>query len=60
MEGLPVVVVEHSMEEKDLEKRFGQEGWKQLHDEIYLRYLFTPAMVKVEEHNVKVYARKKT
>lgn len=48
------------MEEKDLEKRFGQEGWKQLHDEIYLRYLFTPAMVKVEEHNVKVYARKKT
>ena len=33
--GLPVIVVEHSMEEKELEQRFGQGGWKQLPDEIY-------------------------
>lgn len=60
LEGLPVVVVEHSMEEKELEERFGQEGWKQLPDEIYRRYRFTPAKVEVEEHHVKVYAGKKT
>ena len=47
LEGLPVVVVEHFMEEKELEKRFGQEGWKQLPDEIYRRYRFTPAKVEV-------------
>ena len=60
LEGLPVVVVEHAMEKKELEERFGQEGWKQLPDEIYRRYRFTPAKVEVEEHHVKVYAGKKT
>src|SRR5699024_1750779 len=29
LKGLPVIVVEHSMEEKELEQRFGQGGWKQ-------------------------------
>ena len=48
------------MEEKELEQRFGQGGWKQLPDEIYRRYRFTPAKVEVEEHHVKVYAGKKT
>lgn len=60
LEGLPVVVVEHSMDEKELEEKFGQEGWKQLPDEIYRRYRFTPAKIEVEEHHVKVYAGKKT
>ena len=60
LKGLPVIVVEHSMEEKELEQRFGQGGWKQLPDEIYRRYRFTPAKVEVEEHHVKVYAGKKT
>nr|WP_300838621.1 IS66 family transposase [uncultured Acetatifactor sp.] len=60
LEGLPVVVVEHSMDEKELGERFGQEGWKQLPDEIYRRYSFTPAKIEVEEHHVKVYAGKKT
>lgn len=60
LEELPVVVVEHAMEKKELEERFGQEGWKQLPDEIYRRYRFTPAKVEVEEHHVKVYAGKKT
>ena len=60
LEGLPVVVVEHSMTETELERLFGKEGWKQLPDEVYRRYGFTPAKVEVEEHHVKVYAGKKT
>ena len=58
--GLPVIVVEHSMTEEELAARFGTEGWKQLPDEVYRRYSFTPAKVEVEEHHVKVYAGKKT
>ena len=46
LEGLPAVVVEHSMDEKELEEKFGQEGWKQLPDEIYRRYRFTPAKIE--------------
>ena len=42
LEGLPVVVVEHSIEESDLEARFGENGWKELPDEVYRRYSFTP------------------
>lgn len=60
LEGLPVVVVEHSMTDGELEDRFGKEGWKQLPDEVYRRYGFTPAKIEVEEHHIKVYAGKKT
>ena len=60
LEGLPVVVVEHSMTDEELEDKFGKDGWKQLPDEVYRRYSFTPAKVEVEEHHVKVYAGKKT
>lgn len=60
LEGLSVVVVEHSMTEEELESLFGKEGFKQLPDEVYRRYGFTPAKVEVEEHHVKVYAGKKT
>jgi transposase len=60
LEGLPVVVVEHSMTDGELEDKFGKDGWKQLPDEVYRRYSFTPAKVEVEEHHVKVYAGKKT
>ncbi|MDE7247282.1 MAG: IS66 family transposase, partial [Lachnospiraceae bacterium] len=58
--GIPTVVVEHSIEEEKLEERFGSNGWKQLPDEVYRRYRFTPAKVEVEEHHVKVYAGKET
>ena len=58
--GLPVVIVEHSMEEDALEESFGENGWKELPDEVYRRYSFTPAKVEVEEHHVKVYAGKGT
>ena len=60
LEGLPVVVVEHSMTREELTALFGAEGWKQLPDEVYRRYGFTPAKVEVEEHHVKIYAGKKT
>ena len=60
LEGLPVVMVEHSMTEAELERLFGKEGWKRLPDEVYRRYGFTPAKAEVEEHHVKVYAGKKT
>ena len=60
LDGLPVVVIEHSMTEEELAARFGEGGFKQLPDEVYRRYGFTPAKVEVEEHHVKVYAGKKT
>ena len=60
LEGLPVVVVEHSLTPEELAARFGEDGFKQLPDEVYRRYSFTPAKVGVEEHHVKVYAGKKT
>lgn len=59
LKDLPVVVVEHSMEESELAERFGEAGWKELPDEVYRGYSFTPAKVEVEEHHVKVYAGKK-
>ena len=60
LEGLPVVVVEHSMTDEELEDKFGKDGWKRLPDEVYRRYSFTPAKIEVEEHHVKVYAGKET
>lgn len=59
-DGLPVVVIEHSLTREELAARFGDGGYKQLPDEVYRRYGFTPAKVEVEEHHVKVYAGKKT
>ena len=60
LDGLPVVVIEQSMTQDELTALFGTEGFKQLPDEVYRRYGFTPAKVEVEEHHVKVYAGKKT
>ncbi len=60
LDGIPVVVVGHSMTDGELEDKFGKDGWKQLPDEVYRRYRFTPAKIEVEEHHVKVYAGKET
>ena len=60
LEGLPVVVVEHSLTPEELVARFGEGGFKLLPDEVYRRYSFTPAKVEVEEHHVKVYVGKRT
>lgn len=57
---VPIVVIEHSIDEDELENMFGKGGFKQLPDEVYRRYAFTPAKVEVEEHHVKVYAGKGT
>ena len=48
------------MTDEELEDKFGKDGWKQLPDEVYRRYSFTPAKIEVEEHHVKVYAGKET
>ena len=60
LDGLVVVIVEHSMTDEELEDKFGKDGWKRLPDEVYRRYRFTPAKIEVEEHHVKVYAGKET
>lgn len=52
------MVVEHTMTAEELTDTFGEAGWKQLPDEVYRRYRFTPAKVEVEEHHVAVYAGK--
>lgn len=58
--GLPVVVIEYSLTQEELAVRFGEKGYKQLPDEVYRRYDFTPAKDEVEELHVKVYAGKKS
>lgn len=60
LSGLPVVIIEHDLTEEELEAEFGNGGYKQLPDEVYRRYGFTPAKIEVEEHHVKVYAGKGT
>jgi transposase len=59
LKGLPIVKIEHTMSEEELRKEFGGSAWKQLPDEVYKRYKFTPSKVEVEEHHVAVYASKK-
>ncbi len=56
---LPVIPVEHKMSEQELIDEFGENGWKQLSDEIYNRYRFTPMKIEIEEHHVGVYKSKK-
>ena len=58
LKGLPIVKIEHTMSEEELRKEFGGSAWKQLPDEVYKRYKFTPSKVEVEEHHVAVYASK--
>lgn len=58
MSGLPVNRVDHYLSRAELEAEFGENGWKQLPDEISRRYRFVPAKVEVEEHHVGVYASK--
>ncbi len=60
MDGLPVAVIKHSLTNEELEALFGEDGFKQLPDEVYRRYGFTPAKAEAEEHHVKVYAGRKT
>ena len=55
---LPKTVIRHEMTEDELRDFYGEESYKRLPDEIYNRYLYVPAKVKVEEHHVAVYSGK--
>lgn len=59
LSGLPVRVVEHTLETEKLVEIFGEEGWKRLPDQIYRKLEYTPAVHEVVEHHVAVYASKK-
>ena len=48
------------MSEDELAKAFGDEGYKQLPDEIIKRYYFVPAKIGIEEIHVGVYSGKKS
>ena len=58
MADLSKTPVYHYMTEEQLTAEFGENGWKQLPDEISKRYKFIPAKVEVEEHHIGVYASK--
>ena len=51
---LPIKVIEHTLSEAELRKRFG-DTWRRLPDEVYKRLAFHPATFEVEEHHVAVY-----
>lgn len=56
LKDLPVEVVPHTLSEEKLRELFGDNGWKQLPDEVYKRVRVQPAVYTVEEHHVAVYA----
>lgn len=56
---LPVVPIPHELSEEELIELFGENGWKTLPDETFLRVRVEPAQYTVEEHHVCVYASKK-
>lgn len=58
MSGLPINRIDHYLLESELNAEFGENGWKQLPDEVSKRYRFVPAKVEVDEHHVGVYASK--
>ena len=56
MAGLETNRIDHYMTEEELTAEFGENGWKQLPDEVSKRYRFVPARVEVDEHHIGVYA----
>lgn len=58
MSGLITTIIPHYMTEEELTAEFGENGWKQLPDDIARRYHFIPARVEVDEHHIGVYASK--
>lgn len=58
MSGLATTIIPHYMTEEELTAEFGENGWKQLPDDIARRYRFIPARVEVDEHHIGVYASK--
>lgn len=58
MSGLVTTIIPHYMTEEELTAEFGENGWKQLPDDIARRYRFIPARMEVDEHHIGVYASK--
>lgn len=58
LKALPFEVILHTLPEEKLWELFGDNGWKQLPDEVYKRVCVQPAVYTVEEHHVAVYAGK--
>lgn len=58
LKNLPVESIPHKLTTEELTEIFGQDGWKELPDEIYRRVRVKPAEYWVEEHHVGVYASK--
>lgn len=59
MKDLPTERIDHYLSGEELTAEFGENGWKQLPDEIARKYHFTPAKVTVDEHHIGVYSSKK-
>lgn len=55
---LTIHVIPHYITEEELIAEFGENGWKQLPDEISRQYRFVPAKVEVSEHHIGVYSSK--
>ena len=59
LKGLPVREERHELSEEELTEVFGENGWKQLPDEVYRKLEYHPATKEVVEHHIAVYAAKK-
>lgn len=60
LSSLPVETISHILSEEELTDIFGENGWKQLPDETYMRVKVEPAKYTVEKHHICVYAGKTT
>lgn len=56
---LPCRVENHELTKEQLQKIFGENGWKRLPDEVFSRVEYQPSVREVVEHHVAVYAAKK-
>lgn len=55
-----VETTKYYMSEQELNKEFGDEGYKKLPDEVLKRYYFVPAKVGIEEIHIGVYSGEKS
>ena len=58
LKDLPTREERHELSEEELIAIFGENGWKQLPDEIYRKLEYHPATKEVVEHHIAVYAAK--
>ena len=56
---LPTRIERHQLSNEQLTEIYGENGWKQLPDEVYSRVEYQPSVKEVVEHHVAVYSGKK-